>query len=84
VAEGLVREVPLQSTPAEVIGYLNSHKIKHSEFVRDALKGNSIQAAVPYDPAEWKMVYTSYGIDFLFDDHNRLIAKEIHEHYTGP
>jgi hypothetical protein len=84
VLEGLTNAISLQSTPAEVLDYLDGHKIKHSEYLRDAVKGNLIQAFIPYDPSEWRVVYTSYGIDFRFDDHNRLIAKEIHERYTGP
>lgn len=84
VAENSVQGIPLQSSPAEVQDYLNSHKIKHSEYFRDAVKGNLIQAFVPYEPLEWKVVYTSYDIDFRFNDYNRLIAKEMHERYTGP
>jgi len=84
VAEGLVRAVPLQSTSAEVLDYLNTHKIEHSQYARDPLKGNLIQAGIHYDPSGWKVVETGYGIDFRFDDHNRLIAKDIHEHLTGP
>jgi len=52
--------------------------------MRDALKGNSISAIVRYDPSELAVVHTSYSIEFRFDDQNHLIAKEVHEKYTGP
>ena len=84
VAQDLVHAIPLQSTPAKVIDYLNGHKVEHSQYKRDAVKGNSIEAIVRYDRSEWAVVHTSYGIVFRFDDNNRLIACEVHPEYTGP
>jgi hypothetical protein len=84
VADSLVREIPLQSTPPQVLDYLNSHKVKHSQYIQDSVRGNLIEAAIPYDPTEWRVVYTSYGIEFRFDSNNHLIDKETHELYTGP
>lgn len=84
LAEKLVDGIPLQSTPAQVLEYLDNHKTKHSQFLRDPQKGNLIQAMIPYDPSKWQLTYTSYGIEFRFDDLNRLTSKEIHEKYTGP
>ncbi len=79
VAQSVARGIPLQSTPARVLNYLDGQKIRHSPYKRDA-----IEAGIPHDTSKWELVYTSYGIVFRFDDHNRLIATEVHPRYTGP
>jgi hypothetical protein len=84
LAQEIAHAIPLQSTPAQVLNYLDGRKIIHSPYGRDAMKGNSIGAIVRYDPSEWRVVYTSYSIEFRFDGNDRLIASEIHEKYTGP
>jgi hypothetical protein len=84
LAQEIAHAIPLQSTPAQVLSYLDGRKIVHSPYERDAVKGNSISAILRYDPYEWRVVYTSYEIVYRFDAHDRLIACEIHEEYTGP
>ena len=83
LAQEIAHAIPLQSTPTQVLSYLDGRKIEHSLYMRDALKGNSIGAIVRYDPSELAVVHTSYSIEFRFDDQNHLIAKEVHEKYTG-
>ena len=83
VERRLTRAIPLQSTPAQVIDYLNREKIEHSQYLRDSAQGNSILAVIR-DKYKWAIVKTDYGITFRFDDHDRLIAFEVREHYTGP
>jgi hypothetical protein len=84
VAEDVAHGIPLQSTPVQVLNYLDGQKIRHSPYERDGVKGNSIEAGIPYDPSKWAMIYTSYGIVFRFDDRDRLIGTEVHPRYTGP
>ena len=84
LAQKIAQGIPLQSTPAQVLGYLDGQRIKHSQYLHDPWKGNSVLASVPYDSHEWRVVYTSYGISFLFDGHDRLTSSEIHPEYTGP
>jgi hypothetical protein len=80
VAQG----APLQSSPKQVLDYLDGLKIEHYVYERDTPKGNSISAIVRYDSSEWRVVYTSYGILFRFDDQDRFIGYVIHPMYTGP
>jgi uncharacterized protein YcfL len=83
-AQRVTHGVPLGSPPTQVLGYLDAQKIRHSEYERDAVKGNSIVARIPYDPSEWNVVYTSYRIVFWFDGNDRLVTSEVHPEYTGP
>jgi hypothetical protein len=83
-AQSVAHGIALQSTPAQVLAYLSSRKVVHSEYRRDALKGNSIGAILRYDPSEFRVVHTSYTIEFRFDERDRLIASEVHPKYTGP
>jgi hypothetical protein len=83
VERDLAKTLPLQSTPTYVLDYLNRGKIEHSQYVRDAVQGNSIQAVIR-DQSKWAIVKTDCGVVFRFDDHDRLIAYDVREHYTGP
>jgi hypothetical protein len=83
VERHLAKAVPLQSTPAQVLVYLNGQKIEHSQYLRDAVQGNSVQAVIR-DMSKWDIVKTDCGIVFRFDDHDRLVAYDVREHYTGP
>jgi hypothetical protein len=80
VADG----IPLQSTPDQVLTYLDSQKIEHSQYELDAFKGNYIKAALRSDPTQWDLVKTDYKIVFHFDSQNRFARSEIYEKYTGP
>jgi len=73
----------LHSSVAQVIDYLDAQKIQHSEYLPDAVRGNSIQAVVR-DHRRWAVVKTDVGIVFRFDGHDRLASYEAAEHYTGP
>jgi hypothetical protein len=84
LAQEIAHAIPLQSTSAQVLSYLDGRKIVHSPYERDAMKGNSISAIVRYDPSEWAVVHTDYSIVYRFDGNDRLIVSEIHEIYTGP
>jgi hypothetical protein len=83
VERDLAKAVPLQSTPTQVLDYLNMRKIEHSQYARDAVQGNSILAVIR-DQSRWAIVKTDYGIRFLFNDHDHLVAYDVREHYTGP
>jgi hypothetical protein len=82
--QSAVGELPLGSSAVQVTGYLDSHKIEHSQYRRNGTNGNSLDAFVHYDPSTWDVVKTSYQIVFRFDNHDRLISKEVHPEYTGP
>jgi hypothetical protein len=83
VERRLAAAVPLQSAPGQVLDYLNSQKIEHSEYLRDATHGNSIKAMIP-DKSKWTMVKTGYSVLFRFDSHDRLVGYEVRPAYTGP
>ena len=83
VERDLAKTVPLQSTPAEVLNYLTAQKIEHSQYVRDAARGNLIYAVIR-DQSKWDIVKTDCGIVFRFDNHDRLVSYDVREHYTGP
>ena len=79
----LAKGVALQSTPAQVLGYLNDKNVKHSQYLRDSAQGNLIYADIP-DTRKWAIVRDDCGIEFRFDDHDRLAKVEVREHLTGP
>jgi hypothetical protein len=83
VEQRLVTAVPLQATPNQVIDYLNSQKIEHSEYRTDAKQGNSIKAIIR-DKARWRLVKTNYSVVFRFDSHDRLVGYDVRPAYTGP
>ena len=83
VERDLAKAVPLRSTPVQVLDYLREQKIEHSQYLRDAVQGNSIQAIIR-DTSKWNIVKTDCGIVFRFSDHDRLVAIDVRERYTGP
>jgi hypothetical protein len=83
VEHGLANAVPLQSSPNQVLDYLSVRKIEHSQYLRDPVQGNSILAVIR-DQSKWAIVRTDCGIVFRFDNHDRLIAYDVRERYTGP
>src|SRR3989442_15643411 len=82
VKQQLLAAVPLQSTPTQVLDYLNKRKIEHSEYLRDPVEGNSIKAILR-DQSKWSIVM-NYSIVFQFNDQDRLIAYVVRPAYTGP
>ena len=83
VKQQLLAAVPLQSTPTQVLDYLNKRKIEHSEYLRDPVEGNSIKAILR-DQSKWSIVKMNYSIVFQFNDQDRLIAYVVRRAYTGP
>jgi hypothetical protein len=77
-AQYLEQAIPTQSSPAQVIAYLDSENVAHSGYA-----GNSISAVVR-DKSKWDIVRADYGIEFKFDEKNQLSAVVIKEHLTGP
>ena len=83
VERDLAKAVPLHSTPAQVLDYLREQKIEHSQYLRDAVQGNSIQAIIR-DTSKWNIVKADCGIVFRFDNHDQLVAFDVRGRYTGP
>ncbi|MGD0631737.1 MAG: hypothetical protein ABR987_20595 [Terracidiphilus sp.] len=79
----LTRALPPQSTPAQVIDYLNSKGIEHSEYLHDPRKGRCINAYI-HDRTLFTSVKTNCGLLFHFDDQDRLVSFEAREVRTGP
>jgi hypothetical protein len=77
-AEEVKQSIALQSTPQEVIQYLDAKKIQHSTYA-----DNNITAIVR-DNSRWAIVKADYGIVFQFDEGDRLSTINIREHLTGP
>jgi hypothetical protein len=83
IEQQLAKAVPLQSSPQEVLDYLNREKIEHSDYLRDGSRGHLIEAVVR-DQSRWSIVKTSCGIKFRFGEDGRLLKYEVREEYTGP
>jgi hypothetical protein len=83
-ANRVVDEIQFQSTPDQVLAYLNDKKIEHSNYQQNSAKGNAISAVLPSDSTSWALIKTDYKIVFHFDGNNRLASSEIYEKYTGP
>jgi len=79
----LAKGVALQSTPAQVLDYLSSKSVEHSQYLRDSLQGNLIYASIR-DTNKWAIVKDDCGIVFRFDDHDRLAKADVREYLTGP
>jgi hypothetical protein len=83
-ANNLASGIQLQSTPDQVLAYLNDGKIEHSQYQRDTAKGSAISAFLRHDSTSWALIKADYKIVFHFDNNNRLASSEIYEKYTGP
>jgi len=68
--------VPVHSSPAQVMAYLNAQKIAHSPYRRDATMGNMIEAEMQVKTTR-ALVNPSYNVVFRFDDHNSLTAYDV-------
>ena len=79
----LAAAVPLQSTPTQVLTYLTRQRIEHSQYLHDAVQGNTIHAIVR-DRSKWDIVRTDCNITFQFDDRDRLVGFQVRERLTGP
>jgi hypothetical protein len=83
VKQDLAKALPPQSTPAQVLDYLSSKGIEHSQYLNDPRKGRCINAFVR-DKTMFATVKTNCGLLFHFDDHDRLVSFEAREIRTGP
>src|SRR5881396_1826257 len=83
IRQRLATTIPLQSSPTQVLDYLDRQKIEHSQYIRDAAEGNSIKA-ISRDGSNWSVVKTNYSVVFRFDDHDRLVAYDVRPGNTGP
>jgi hypothetical protein len=79
----LAKGIALQSTQAQVLGYLSGKKVKHSQYLHDSAQGNLIYADIP-DTRKLTIVRDDCSIEFRFDDHDRLAKVEVREYLTGP
>lgn len=84
LANNVASGIQLQSTPDQVLAYLNDKKIEHSQYEQNSATGNAISAVLRRDSASWALIKTDYKIVFHFDRNNRLTSSEIYEKYTGP
>ena len=72
----LATQVPLRSSPTQVLAFLDSQKIAHSPYHHSDNSGNSIDAAIAV-PAPHSIVQPTYDVVFRFDDHDLLKAYDI-------
>ncbi|MGD0799635.1 MAG: hypothetical protein ABR910_18125 [Acidobacteriaceae bacterium] len=68
--------LPLHSSPAQVLDYLDRQKINHSPYRRDPSSGNKIEAELDIKTRH-ALTDPSYSLEFSFDDHDRLIASDV-------
>ena len=83
VKRDLAKALASRSTPAQVIDYLDSKGIEHSEYLNDPRKGRCINGFVR-DKTLFTSVKANCGLLFHFDDHDRLVSFEAREIRTGP
>ena len=76
VEQQLASAIPLHSSQAQVLDYLNRQKIGHSRYHRDATSGNEIGAEITVKSTR-DIVDPTYGVTFLFDDQGRLTAYDV-------
>jgi hypothetical protein len=72
----LATALPLNSTPAQVLTYLDHQKISHSPYRKDPSTGNTIEAELSI-PSRRALVNPSYDVLFTFDGHDRLTAYDV-------
>ena len=75
--------IPLNASPSQVIALLESKHIEHSSYRVDPKNGNTI-TAISRDTSKWHVVREDHIVDYRVDSSNRLIAKDEHNHLTGP
>jgi ABC-type amino acid transport substrate-binding protein len=68
--------VPLHSTPAQVLDYLDHQRIAHSPYRRDPSSGNKIEAELDIKTRH-ALIDPSYNLEFAFDDQDRLITSDV-------
>lgn len=83
IRQRMAAAVPLKSTPAQVLAYLNRQKIDHTQYLQKATAGNAILARIQ-DRHRWSTVETSYIARFSFDDESHLASIDVRRVYTGP
>jgi predicted small secreted protein len=76
IKQQLATALPLHSTPAQVLDYLNRQKIGHSPYRRDPASGNKIEAELDIKTRH-ALIDPSYNLEFTFDNHDRLIASDV-------
>jgi len=68
--------VPVHSTPAQVLDYLDRQKLPHSRLHHDETFGNVIEAEISIKTRR-ALVNPSYDVFFVFDDQSRLIQYNV-------
>jgi predicted small secreted protein len=76
IRQQLATAVPLHSTPAQVLDYLDHQKIAHSPYRRDPSSGNKIEAELDIKTRH-ALIDPSYNLEFAFDDQDRLITSDV-------
>jgi hypothetical protein len=74
--------VALKTTPVQVLAFLDAQHIEHSSYRIDPVKGRVISAVSR--GSKWSLIRSDHAVDFRFDDSDRLVAKDMHDFYTGP
>ena len=88
VRKDIQKHLPLGSTAAEVIAYLEAKRIEHGDLVTypfdsyfpDEHNVRVIPAAI----RKWFLLETTISIAFRFDEEDRLIDYRIEKSLTGP
>jgi hypothetical protein len=83
VKQRMAAALPLGSTPAQVLTYLNEQKIDHYQDAPGATADKSIVARIRNQQG-WSIVETSYIVRFSFDDEGHLNRVDARRVYTGP
>ena len=84
VERELAQKVPLNSSPAQVIGFLNQQKIEHSAYERSSNQLPVIEAVIREPASRWTIVKTDFGVHFTFDAGGHLTSIRVTPRYTGP
>jgi hypothetical protein len=76
VEKQLKLAVPLHSSPAQVIEYLEHQKLAHSQYHHDETYGNVIEMEISVKTKR-DLVDPSYDVLFLFDNRDQLAKYQV-------
>lgn len=77
----LDRELPLGSTPQRALEVLDSSRVKHSAYLKDA---NRIITANYGESYRFFLVSSSVYVTLYFDSNDRLLRAKVEEIGSGP
>jgi hypothetical protein len=76
----LTAEIPEDATPADVLRYLDSHKVQHSGYEHGS-QGNSIHAIIQ-ERIGWHLIKRNYTAEYRFNQRDGLVEMIVAVKYS--